>query len=73
MAKKSKGVYEYQAIVHEGERQRWVMLTGKSFTLVDKFTADCILSIDAAKGFMRKPGLDERYRKVTITCEVPIV
>lgn len=58
------------AITHNGEKKRWVQLTGisddcpdgTSWTLVDKFNRFCILDKDQAEAFVTKPGTDERYQ-----------
>lgn len=56
-------------IIHNGEKKRWVQLTGMSddypngtgWTLVDKFNRLCILDKDWAEAFISKPATDERY------------
>lgn len=66
------------AIVHNGEKTRWIQLTGitdekpdgTGWTLVDKFNKHCILDEDQADGFLSRPGTDARYEKRTVNITI---
>ena len=65
---------KFFAIKHHGEKVRWFQLTGvddkhpdgTSWTLVDEFNRLCMLDEEQAKAFMRKPGIDPRFRSYRI-------
>jgi len=52
-------------IRHDGEQVRWISnQTSDGFTLESELGTNCVLSKAWAEEFMRKPGLDTRYKLI---------
>ena len=66
------------AVFHNGEKKRWLKLTGISdtypdgtgLTLVDKFERACIMDEEQADAFLNKGATDPRYEKRVITLTI---